>query len=206
MPGAGATFHAGRLDGTGFSFGTSYRQDSEATAAYAEYYFSVNPLNAALASVAAGIAVPDHRLVARREIEKTEFYNDFARRFGIAGSITLMLTRNKQYEACLGIVGRFGSDIFTDEQVSFVQRLAPHILRANGLNRRLAALQAEHKAFQAALDRLQIAVLLLKGDGAIYYCNAVAEELLRKRDGLIASRGRLSATNPTAQTGCAALI
>jgi DNA-binding CsgD family transcriptional regulator/PAS domain-containing protein len=206
LPGAGAVFHAGRRDGAGFSFGTSCRHDPEAGAAYAEYYFSVNPLNAALAAVPAGVAVPDHRLVARAEVENTEFYNDFARRFDIAGSITLMLTRNKEYEACLGIVGRFGSDIFTDEQVSFVQRFAPHILRAVALNRRLAELKYERTKFENALDSMTAAVLLLDGKGAIHYCNSAGQQLLRKRDGLTVLRGRLTALDACAQTRLAELI
>ena len=169
-------------------------------AAYAAYYYSVNPLNAALSRIPVGVAVPDQKLVLPCDMERTEFQNDYGRRYDIAGSVTLLLARDGQQEASLGIVRGVNADLFTDEQVSFVQRLSPHILRAIGLNRRLAALEAERNSFEAALDRMETAVLLLNGEGAISYCNAAATELLKKGDGLTASRGRLSAASPSAQT------
>ena len=201
-----AALHAGTIDGAGFSFGTAYRVEPEALASYAEYYYSINPLNSALARIPVGVAVSDQQLVKPGELKRTEFYNDYGQRFDIEGSITLVLARNSLHEACLGIVRGLGSDVFTGEQVSFVQRLAPHMLRAIGLNRRLASLNAEFKTFEAALERMETGVLLLNGEGLIHYCNASGIELLNKCDGLTFSRGRLSAANSAAQTLLAGLI
>ncbi len=150
LGGGGGALHAGRLDATEFSFGSAYRVDPEALAVYADYYYSVNPLNSALSRIPVGLVVPDHRLVAPRDLERSEF-NDYARRFAIAGSVTLMLARDSQYEACLGIVRPLRSDVFRMKRSSFVQRLAPHIQRAIGFNRRLAALQNERASLEAAL-------------------------------------------------------
>ena len=199
LSGAGGGLHAMTLDGSSFAFGATYRVDPEALAAYAEYYYAVNPLNAALSHIPVGAAVPDQQLVVPSDLKRTEFYNDYGRRFDIAGSVTLLLARDSRQEASLGIVRGVGSDLFTDEQVAFVQRLSPHILRAIGLNRRLASLEVERQSFETALDRIETAVLLLDGEGQIYYCNAAGTKLLKRVDGLTASRGRLSAISSSAQ-------
>ncbi len=205
ISGAGAGLHAGAINGSGFSFGTTYRVDPEGLAEYARYYYSVNPLNAALSRIPAGSAVPDHQLVAPRDLERGEIF-DHMRRFDFRGSVTLVIERNSHYESCLGVIRTLRSDVFTDEQVAFVQRLSPHIRRAIGLNRRMAALQAERETFESACDRLTIAVFLLDGAGVISYANIVALRLLEKRDGLESIRGRLFANNTGAQNSLAEAI
>ena len=205
--GCAAALHAGTRDVTGFSFGATYQLDPEALAAYAEYYYSVNPLNSALSRVPVGATVSDHQLVQPRDMERTEFYNDYARRFKIVGSVTIVLARDSLHEACLGVIRGLHSLIpFRDEQVSLVQRLAPHVQRALNLTRRLAALQDDRKTFEAALDRFGTAVLLLTRAGAISYCNAAGLELLEKRDGLKLNQGRLSACCSSTQNLLADLI
>ncbi len=206
LSGCGAALHTGPTAETGFSFGTAYNIDPESLAAYASYYHSMNPLNAPLSRIPVGVAVSDHQLVRRSELERTEFYNDYGRQFGIAGAVMLTLARDGHGEANLSVVGGFGSDVFSEGQVSFVQRLAPHLSRALALNRRLAGLQAERDTFQTMLDRREAAVLLLGEEGTICYCNEAGIQLLRRHDGLAASRGRLCALDANAQNLLAGLV
>ena len=106
-----------------------------------------------------GSGVKDFRF--REEVRANGVYYIFGlpyvRRFDIVRSITLLLARDAHQEACLGVVHGIGTKVFTDEQVSFVQRLSRHILRAIGLNQRFPALQAERQAFEAALDGMDAA-------------------------------------------------
>ena len=206
LSGNGGGLHAGTMDGSGFSFGATYRVDPVCLAEYAQYYYSVNPLNAALARVPVGVAAPDHRLVAPRDMERTEFHNAHSRRFDHAGSITLVLARDGGEEACLAILRRYRSDVFSDEQVAFVQRLAPHIRRAIGLNRRLAGMQNERATLETALGSIETAVLVVDRAGVIRYGNAAGETLLEKRDGLKVSQGRLYADDLSAQNILAGLM
>ncbi len=197
---------AHKLDRTGFSFGTTYRVDPESVTEYKDYYHSVNPLIAPLLGTPVGLTVPDHQLIARRDLQNTEFYNDFGRRFDMGGQITLSLARDKQYEAALGIARSFRSDVFSPEQIAFVQRLAPHIRRAIGLNRKLAALEEDRKDLETALDRMETAVFLLKEAGAVCYSNAAGLRLLESRDGLTVRHNRLVADSSSAKDSLARLI
>jgi DNA-binding CsgD family transcriptional regulator/PAS domain-containing protein len=206
LSGGGAALHAGTIDGTGFCFGAAYRVDPEALTSYAQYFYAINPLNHALSRIPVGAAVPDHHLVAPRDLKTTEFYNDYGRRFDISGSVTILLARARGQEACLGVTRGFNSEVFSEAQTAFVQRLAPHVRRALGLNRRLAALQDERDALETALDRMNAAVVLLDEKGTIRYCNEASQQLLRKRDGLTVLRGRLTAFDPRAQTTLTELV
>jgi DNA-binding CsgD family transcriptional regulator/PAS domain-containing protein len=206
LSGTGAALHAGAIDATGFSFGAAHRVDPEALESYAQHYYTVNPLNRALSRIPVGAAVADHHLIDRRELERTEFYNDFGGRFDITGSVTIMLERTSHHEACLGVTRSFRSETFSENQVAFVQRLAPHAMRALALNRRLAAAQNERSTFEAALDRIDAGILLLDWRGAIHYCNAAGQQLLGKRDGLTVIRGHLSASGPSVQACLTELV
>lgn len=182
ISGMGGSLHAGRTDGASFSFACPYRIDPAALAAYADYYYSVNPLNAALSRIPVGRAVPDHKLVARAEVQRTEVY-DFSRKFDIFGSVTIVVARDGQFESCLGIVCGRRSDVFSDEQVSFLQRLSPHIQRSIGLNRRLACMQNECATLETALGSTDTAVFVLNKAGVIHYCNAAGENFLKNAMG-----------------------
>ncbi|MGO9544452.1 MAG: helix-turn-helix transcriptional regulator [Rhodomicrobium sp.] len=197
----GAAIHAAPASENGFSFGLAYGADPESLTSYAEYYNSVNPLTAPLSRVPIGVAVADHQLVPRSDLVRTEFYNDYGLRFRLGGAVMLQLTPDSQ----LSVVGR-GSDVFSDGQVALVQRLKPHLLRALSLNARLAALQAGLDTFQSALDRLEVAVILLNEKGAICYSNEPAIELMSKRDGLTANRDLLCATDSDAQSRLSELV
>jgi DNA-binding CsgD family transcriptional regulator len=195
---AGA-LHAGARDAQDFSFAAVHGVIPAAQVAYEEYFHSINPLNAALSRLPAGAVAPDHHMVAPQVLARTEFYNDYAKSFDLGGSIYLVIARDDRNEACLSIVRSLKSDPFTQEHVSFIQRLGPHIRRAIGLNRHLAGMQDRHSSLEIALDSMETAVLVLDGTGAISNCNTAGAKLLEKGDGLKVSRGRLCADDQSAQ-------
>ncbi len=206
LGGMSGALHAGRVDGSGFMFGSTYRLDTVASAAYANHYYSINPLNDAILRVPAGSVRADHALVAPSDLARTEFFNDYGKRFGIAGSVTIVMERDAHYEACLGVTRALGSDVFSDSQVAFVQRLVPHVQRAVRLNRLLAGLQSERETLESALGAIETAVFILDAGGVIVFANAAGEKLLARRDGLRAEHGRLVAETLNAQNTLAALI
>jgi DNA-binding CsgD family transcriptional regulator len=195
----GGALHTGARDAKDFSFAAIHGVNPAAQLAYEEYFHSVNPLNAGLSRLAAGAAASDRQLVAQRVLARSEFYNDYARSFDLGGSIYLVMARDDCYEARLSIVRSLRSDPFTQEQVSFVQRLASHFRRAIGLNRRLAGVQDGRRSLETALDGMETAVFIIDASGAILYFNTAGAKLLQKRDGLKVSQGRLCAESSSAQ-------
>jgi len=202
----GGALHAGAQNGKGFSFGAAHGVNPAAVAAYADYYYSINPFHAPLSRVPVGEAVPDHHLIPTRDIMRTEFYNDFSRLSGLGGSLTLVLARDHCHEACVSMVRALGVAPFTEEQASFVRRLAPHLRRAISLNQRLVGMQDERIALETALSSIETAVFVVDRAGVVRYSNAAGEKLLEKRDGLKVSQGRLSADDESAQNALAGLM
>ncbi|MBT3069403.1 helix-turn-helix transcriptional regulator [Rhodomicrobium sp. Az07] len=194
--GSGAAFHASEADNSGFSFGTCWQIDPEGQREYADYYHTVNPLAVALATVPAGVAVPDQALVPREAYKNSELIHDYSRRFDIRGSITLLAARNEQRLACLGVIRPYRSELFEAHEVAFVQRAAPHLTRALALNRRLAQLDGEKRTFEQVLDRLGHAVIVLSEDRKVCYENDAARRLFRTGDALRVVQKRLAAASP----------
>jgi DNA-binding CsgD family transcriptional regulator len=202
----GGGLFAGAGDKARFSLGVAHGFNPVRQAAYADYYHRINPLNAGVASIPVGAAAADHHLLAPRLFTRSEFYNDFAKPCGAAGSMTLVLSRDHRQTACLGLLRPSGSDPFTDEQVAFVRRLGPHIRRAVDLNRRFAGQGEVHDGLETALDSMQTAVFVLDETGVVRYCSAAGEKLLRQRDGLRVEGGRLCADDMSAQDRLAGLL
>jgi DNA-binding CsgD family transcriptional regulator len=202
----GGGLHSEPLDGKGFSFGTTYGATPIAESTYAEYYYSINPLHAPLSRVPVGSVVPDHHLVSRRDIARTEFFNDFSRISGLGGSMTLVLARDHLHESCITVMRAVGADIYTEEQAAFLQRLAPHLRRAIDLNRRLMGLENKVAGLETALGSIETAVFVLDRAGVICYSNAAGEKLVEKRDGLNVRLGRLFSDDPSAQNSLAELL
>jgi DNA-binding CsgD family transcriptional regulator len=206
LAGAGAALHVGNLDNSGFAFGATFNIDPECLLAYEQHYYSVNPLNTALALVPRGVAVPDHALVSRSEMRRSEFCSDFYRRFDLEGSATLVLDKAKGATACLGVVRSFNSEEFTEEQLRPLELLRPHLLRAIEFNKQLVLAETEKNAALSALDNLDAAVFLLKEGGVLAYCNPAGDALLRARDVLILSEKKIRAVHPEAARKLGRLI
>jgi hypothetical protein len=178
----GGALHV-RLGTDGFSFGVSVGVDPAALTTYEQHYHAINPLNAPLARHPTGVAVPAEALVPTREMVRTEYYADYAERFGIRSSATVVLAKASGHLAALGVVGA-RLEQFDVEKLALLDTLAPHLVRATEMNRRLDRLAAERDGRRALVDRLDTAVLVVDGSGTVHDANPVAEALIEAHDGV----------------------
>lgn len=198
LAGSGAVLHVGDTDCSGFAFGANHGVDPSALEAYAQYYFSINPLNPPLTRQPVGVVVSDDMLVPRRDYARSEFFNDYARRFDLCGSATAVLAKADGQIACLGVVQALGTDPYTPAELRVLQRLLPHLQRAVDLNRKLAACRLERNQAWAALDAMELAVLFLAADGSVLTTNQAGADLFRPGGGIAIRNRRLSAVDPKA--------
>lgn len=85
---------------------------------------------------------------------------------------------------------------FTDKERSLFQVLVPHIQRTIQLHRRIGMLETRAKTFAGVLELMPDAAFLTTAAGRIVMLNECADELLQRRDGITAHRGRLTARQP----------
>ncbi len=192
-----------------FSFGATHQLDPEASEAYASHFFAINPLNTPLTRVPTGTAVGDNELVPRDAYRNSEFYNDYALRFGLNGSVTGILDNHNEHVSCVGVVTATGADPHTTDEVLAFQRLIPHMRRAIDLNKKFATLKENSDASFGALDQLDFGVILLGNDSVVLWANAIAVTQATSANGIRIAQRHLRFTHAETQTrfdyllGCA---
>jgi len=95
---------------------------------------------------------------------------------------------------------------FRAGEIARFARLQGHLRRALQMGQRLERLALTGGATEEALDRLGQAVIFASARGRVLHCNAAAERLLRRGDGLRLRGGRLAAVDPATQQQFARLL
>jgi DNA-binding CsgD family transcriptional regulator len=191
ISGVGGALHVHSVTGTAFTFDADYNIDPAGIEEYVQHYHRFNPLIEPMSRLPVGSVAGDGVLVPREEIVKTGYYRDYGRRFGIGGSVTIVLGSDGPFLSCLGILHGWRADPFSDGKLALLRRLTRHFQRAIAINRQFETFRAEKDAMSGTLDLLEMGVVLLDGRGVILHANAAAVSLLRRRDGLHAAFGRL---------------
>lgn len=162
---------------------------------YFDYYGPLNPwMDLNLATRPGQIGVSDEAL-ARTELFKTEYYNDWLRpQEDIVAGAAMTCHRSEKSFVALGAACRAShADEALPRLVQLLNGLAPHIVRTINIS---SSLSSGTGVSVAHLEMSRFAILFVHRSGRIGYRNHLAEELLRRRQGLsIRCDGRLSATD-----------
>jgi DNA-binding CsgD family transcriptional regulator len=162
---------------------------------YMDYYHSVNPIWQRASSTPVGTVQTDTMVMPRRELSRTEFFNDFLvpqRTESMLNAVVLVeegrqtvvtVRRNPQFEA---------------DHAELYKLLAPHLQRAVQINIKLARAELNHNASIETLNHLVEGVLFVDSNASIVFANKAAEKLFADRD-LRQHKGRLAA-NLSAET------
>ena len=128
----------------------------------------------------------DHELVPPEELMASIYYREFLSPMGVArlcsgvvfaGSPGLPAT-------VLSVYRGLHDEAFDQSDRQFMQLLMPHLSRSLGLMHRLGAVRHQAESLRAALDRLQIGILLLDQNLTVTFANAAAGRVLSREDGL----------------------
>jgi DNA-binding CsgD family transcriptional regulator/PAS domain-containing protein len=166
----------------------------EALRLYASRYHAVDPwarADSARELARPGRAVPDHALVPRAGLARTEFHADFLTRFDLGRMVSLTLFR-QAYHSGITIFRRDRDREFDGHEVQFLEAVIPHLQRALRIHMRLAEVNLERRALLDALDSLSCAVLVADGEGRVLVANGAAAALSPRLDGIGVEKGHLS--------------
>ncbi len=99
---------------------------------YEQYYFQIDPWNAILASpiYQKNTIQYGRAFVSHKELKKTEYYNDFWKKFGLGETIGGILTTDSGVTVQIGIPKYNESKNYTDKEVHLLQYYCTHICRA----------------------------------------------------------------------------
>jgi hypothetical protein len=133
-------------------WGFSSAIDPDCEKKYIDYYHSVNPIWQRASSTPVGTVQADTMVMPRRELKRTEFFNDFLvpqQMESMLNAVVLVeegrqtvvtVRRNPEFEA---------------NDVKLYKLLAPHLQRAVQINLKLARAELPHNASIATLNHLE---------------------------------------------------
>lgn len=160
--------------------------------AYNEHYSKLNLWrDHGRALYRAGRVNLDQEQCPRSVLERSEYYNDCLKRFGIAYSLGAVIAREGDYAPTLASLRGPRNRPFGEDEREIGRYLMPHLMRAWMVHQRLGVLAAG----ESVLDMLPLGIVFLSPAGDAIYCNSTAEEIFRANDGLSLRNGRISAAD-----------
>ncbi len=183
---------------TGLGDAIEARLDPGVTGLYFGYFADRNPLahverpNEFMRSWVPRI-LTDEDWMAKEDLVRTEYYNDFLRPLDVHSSMTVRLAARGLDAAFINIGRSEKRGAFEGADLANAKRLHPHLIHAFSLGEKLANMQRLSHALAETLDRCAYSVLLVEADGRVLHANGRAEQLLRAGRGLRVAAGKLSA-------------
>lgn len=124
---------------------------------------------------------------------RTEFYNDFARKFGLFRPMGAMIGLASGVVATVAVERTFAARHFEPEDKARLELLLPHVKRALQLRRSLLAARTAAAVHGAALDALAFGAVVCDAAGHVVFANAEAERLAARRAGVLLGAAGLRA-------------
>jgi DNA-binding CsgD family transcriptional regulator/PAS domain-containing protein len=156
---------------------------------------NTNPVMEAAKSMRPRVLYQRSELIDDADYHASAMYHETIRPMGQGEFALAMLVRSRDYVVPLTIYRRLGDGSFTEPELTFLQRLLPHLSRCVQIQLRLETAEAESRELGGALDRLPMAVLLLDSQAKLIRANPAAEALLQAGDGLAIAEGRVVASD-----------
>jgi DNA-binding CsgD family transcriptional regulator/PAS domain-containing protein len=160
--------------------------DPEVTRLYEQHYYRLDVWREPVTRASDWLGTSE-RYVSFAELERTEFYNDFALPAGIPHAIAAMVERGPERIANLGIYRGLRAGAFEKGDLDVVRFLKPHLQRAHRLHTELNKAQARSAGLAAALNTLSTGVILLGPHMRVVAMNQAAEQFVAIGNGLLVS-------------------
>ena len=167
---------------------------------YVGHYGQIDPIMGGMEHRPAGLPLTDEMILPRSELTRTEFYNDFARRYDLDNCICAFAYREPTRSGFLIASRSARHEAFGCAQVELLALLLPHLNRAMRIDLKLRAVGATGDATADVLDRLSQGIMLVDVNSRVLLANRAAEAMFRAADGVGVNQNGLCAASP-AQTG-----
>jgi DNA-binding CsgD family transcriptional regulator len=166
---------------------------------YEEYhnrYARVSPLRSVLLKREnIGRAMTVEQVMPPQEFEKTEFYCDFFKRYGIRYVMGSFFKQDQSRAAYIALHRSPRSTPFDDSDINALQSFLPHLDIAFRIRSHCMGLSRYEDVSQQYLDSKGKGLLCLDRHGRVVSTNQEADRILRLNDGLTLTQGRLQATD-----------
>lgn len=179
--------------------GSGTGDDEQILHVYNSHFFSLDPYREpAYRRARVGVVHSDGYL-PRRDLRRTQFYNEFFLPFGLeCSTIAIFTATPSQLEVLSLVTSRKGEEV-TEESKPLIEALLPHLRTACRLRRVLADHKDRAERAEGALDRLALPAFLLEPTGVVRHQNCAATALVRREEAVRVLDDRLRCGNVTLQ-------
>lgn len=132
-------------------------------------------------------------LLTQHEVDRSEFYQDFLLPHGLRYWLGGTLTRDDRHETTVALLRGPDRPAFSDSDLQWACRLAPHLQRAARLLMRQQTWAEALAAGEAALEQMQAGATVLDAERVVLHANATARSLFNSTSALRVQAGRLEA-------------
>lgn len=133
-------------------------------------------------------------VVPTRQLLKTEYYNDFLKPQGKLYCMGGHIIRHEQYFVQLGFQRGAKAEPFREEEVHFLNLLAPHIQRVLTLNQQFCELSNQKQMSEIVFGCIPYGIIIFDENINPVFVNHAAEEILASDVGLkLTSQGLVTA-------------
>jgi DNA-binding CsgD family transcriptional regulator len=180
-----------------FSFGMSPESLHEYDAHYGALSPLVHPMMEVMGKTGAWYG-PERALIDHQEFKRSEFYNEFGRRYGMCWCVALGITADAPNAALIGL------SIMCSEKdpapgpgaIELMGLLVPHFRSVMKIQYQMNSLRSLTAAAVAGVDAGEVAIIAVDGDGKVVLISKDAEKILLEGDSLILCEDRISAKRP----------
>ncbi|WP_117193159.1 helix-turn-helix transcriptional regulator [Rhizobium terrae] len=171
------------------AFPISSGYDLHEITAYAQYFASINPWMPKAAIRRVGVGITSDDMYHPRELQKTEFYNDYLKASGLAGGAGVTIAREKGRSFILTSLMSERDLHRSKEYAALMTTLAPHLRRAFDYQQKQYRDGLQSQARNRLLDIAGVGLLVCGGNAKVITMNETASLLLNQSCGI-----RVSAT------------
>jgi DNA-binding winged helix-turn-helix (wHTH) protein/PAS domain-containing protein len=171
------------------------RADPETSSHYAQYYAKLNVLAQRAGNRPAGTCMTDRAVLPKEKLFQSEFYAGFLRPRDVHSILSVFLLRDGATRVAFGRPHRAGD--WEQEDISCLNRFAPHLHRAAEMNLRLEGCRLGEASMIEVLDQIGRGVIVVDGQCRPVFVNRAADRVLGEVDGLGLKTGGLCAARPT---------
>lgn len=129
------------------------------------------------------------------EFASSEILNDFRRPWSVEHFVGGDVFRDGRRFGMLSLQASRDRGSFDASERYLVGQLLPHLGRAVRLRMQFEKVQIRHAVFEDLVESLLVGAVVMDGRGVVIHANAAARRIIRRRDGLTISNGRLRAAS-----------
>lgn len=203
--GTGAILYSHDLSANQVTWSTFVGMDPDGIQSYEQYYSKIDARYAPALTLPSRTVLTEGMIMERKDLQKTEFYQDFLRRYDIPYIAASILHTDPEFVA-ISVQGTRQHGPFDAEQLKRLQFIVPHLARAVQIGNRIGTYRNRIDSLRQLLDAVAFGAVALDEYGSVVETNEIARRAFERGDAFIYQNNLLRARTACADRALRCLI